>query len=285
MSYEKDRFGSKEKLKKSQKCAKVNPGESLIKVNPKDLEAFFPTQDENALDKIQLTEEALYSTTTLSHANYIRDSIKMFYHEDKHKDLVITDANSCIGGTIMATIIPFGKINAVELNPTHARLMENNLKVIFGEYFKKITIINDNFLNVWNTFRPKSNVMIMDPPWGGCDYYKVKKLKLYLNDKDGNPVEMVDIINMVIDETDMVVVRVPFNYDMERLDMIKFPYSYNLQFLKKYPKTDRKRAGKIKTLYYMYIFSHIEPVGNLDDLDPHAYYAEVNYRDIEFNKV
>ena len=269
------------RLEESQ--AHGQPGLSLIKVKPKRLLDFFPTKDLDVLARIQLTEESLYSSTTLAHASYIRDIIKLYYEEDEYKDLVITDATSCIGGTIMACIEPFGEINAVELNPIHAKIMKHNLATVFPN--KHINIINDNFISIATTFKPKSNVVILDPPWGGCDYYKEVNLKLYLNDKDGNAVEMVDIINMMRDETDIVLARVPFNYDMDRLKLVKFEHVHVFNFLKKYPNDGTHRSGKVKSLYDIYVFSHIKPVGNPDSLDPHAYYASVNYRDIDFVKL
>lgn len=273
----------KAKLEESQ--AHSRPGESLIKVAPSDLVDFFPTTDHAVLNNIQLTEESLYSSTTLAHANYIRDIIKMYYPTDEHNDLVITDATSCVGGTIMACIEPFGTINAVELNPLHAKIMKNNLCAVFPVKCMDVNIVNANFLSVWNTFKPKSNVVILDPPWGGCDYFKEENLKLYLNDKNGVPVELVDIINMLTGETDMVMVRIPFNYDMSRLSLIEFKHSMNFKFLKKYQVDNSRRSGKVKTLYHIYVFSHDIPRGNSARLDPHAYYATVNYRDIIFEKM
>ena len=149
----------------------------------------------------------------------------------------------------MACIEPFGTINAVELNPIHADIMKNNLCSVFPVKCGDINIVNANYLSVWNTFKPKSNVIILDPPWGGCDYYKETHLKLYLNNEDGKEVEMADIINMVKDETDLMMVRVPFNYDMSRLNAIKYEHTHNFQFLKKYPQDDRHRGGKVRTLY------------------------------------
>lgn len=258
------------------------PGEILIKVNPYSLVDFFPTDDVKILSRIQFTEEALYSSTTLSHANYIRDIIKLYYPEDEHSELVITDATSCVGGTLMSCIEPFGIINAVELNPVHAKLLKNNLCTIFPVKCNDINFVNANYLDVWDTFKPKSNVIIFDPPWGGCDYYKEVNLKLYLKDSSGKSIEIVDIINMMKTQTDLVMVRIPYNYDMDRLKRIEFKYTHTYQFLKKYPNDGSYRSGKIKTLYYMYVFSHKKAVGNIDGLDPHSYYATVNYRDISF---
>ena len=263
--------------------ANYQAGKSLIKVEPNKLLDFFPTKDLGVLSKIQLTEESLYSSTTLAHADYIRDIIKLYYAEDEYKDLVITDATSCIGGTLMSCIEPFGEINAVELNPIHAKIMKHNLETVFPD--KHVNVVNDNFISVLTTFKPKSNVVIIDPPWGGCDYYKEVNLKLYLNDKDGNPVEMSDIINMLKDETDMVLARVPFNYDMDRLKTIKFEHTNSFHFLKKYPQDGTYRSGKVKSLYHIYVFSHMKPVGDPSSLDPHKYYAMVNYRDIDFVKL
>jgi predicted RNA methylase len=266
---------SKKKMSSIEGGDKISKG-NQIKLKPSDLKMFFPTSDVSILKKLKMTKECLYSTTAKVHADYIRDLIMLFYAKEKYKDLVVTDATSCIGGTFMSLVKPFGKINAVELNQEHAELMDYNISLIFPKEKKKVTVINENYLSVWNTFKPKSNVVIIDPPWGGIDYTKHKKMKLYLNDADGKSMELMDIIKMILPETDMVFARVPYNYERNQFKKLDCAYVKPIRFIKEY---GNKRT---KTLYYIYIISHFKPLKDPMKMNVVKYHGKVNYRQMQF---
>lgn len=245
-----------------------------IQIHWRDLIPFFPQLKKSKLQSIQMTKECLYSSTHIIHSEYMKDIIKQFYPEENHHQLIVTDATSCIGGTFMAMVKPFGKINAVEINPIHSEIMYNNIQTIFGDLSKKVTIINDNYLSVWDAI--KSNIIIIDPPWGGLDYTKKTSLKLYLDDKKGNPIELMDIVNMVLSKTEIVMVRVPYNYDMKRTEDVACKFSKKFRFIKKNPKR------KAKTSYFIYVFSNILPEKDLSHIDENNYISHVSYRKISY---
>jgi len=251
----------------------------------KSLKDFFPSKTQDKLSKIRMTKEGLYSSSPIAHSMFMRDLIKLFYPKKFHSEIVVTDATSCIGGTFLAMFNSFGHINAVELSPLHAEIMDNNLKALFPKEHKKVNIVNDNYLTVWDSFEKKSNVTIIDPPWGGTNYIRIKNMKLYLLDKEGTPVELVDIINMVLPKNDIVMVRVPFNYDRKRLKNVESKFSGCVKFLKEYPRKDKRTKAKTKISYYIYMFSNFEPIKPLTSLDPVDYPSQINYRQILFEEL
>jgi 16S rRNA G966 N2-methylase RsmD len=247
-----------------------------IKVKWEDLLPFFPTTNKNVLEKIQITKECLFSTTNNSHSTYIKDLINLFYTSDEHKNLTITDATSCSGGTFMGLVQQVKKINAIELNSDHVALMKHNLKIVFPQAYKKINIVNANYLNVWNTVGPQ-NVIIIDPPWGGMDYKKQKNLKLYLKDKDGIKVELMDIIEMIMKKSEVLIIRVPYNYDKSRFHKLKCcSFVEQVKFMKQFP------GGNTRILYYIYVLSTQKPLKPLSSLDSSQYYSTNSYREIEY---
>jgi 16S rRNA G966 N2-methylase RsmD len=237
---------------------------------------FFPTTNPNILGKIQITKECLFSTTNNSHSAYIRDIVNLFYTQTERKNLIVTDATSCAGGTFMGLVQQVKKINAVELNPEHVTLMKHNLKLVFPQAHKKINVVNDNYLTVYDTIGPQ-NVIFIDPPWGGVDYKKEKKMKLYLTNKYGIRIELMDIIETVMKKTEVLIIRVPNNYDKRRFHKIKCcSFVEQMKFMKQFP------CGKTRILYYMYVLSRKKPLKPLSSLVPSKYYSTNNYKDIEF---
>lgn len=248
-----------------------------IKVKWEDLLPFFPTTDPNILKKIQITKECLFSTTTNIHAKYIKDIINLFYTQEERKKLTITDATSCAGGTFMSLVQQVKKINAVELNPDNITLMAHNLKIVFPHSHNKINLLHANYLSVWDTLGTQ-NVILIDPPWGGLNYRNQKNMKLYLNDKNGIKIELMDIVEMIMKTTDILIVRVPFNYDKRRFDKLKCcSFIEQVKFMK------QSLSGKPRILYYMYVLSKNIPIKPLSSLDPTLYYSTNSYRHIEYN--
>lgn len=260
-----------------------SPKNTQIKIHWRDLQPFFPQRKFTDLQNIRMTKECLYSSTPIVHSEYMRDIIRKFYDEKTYSSLIITDATSCIGGTFMSMVKVFGKINAVELNPLHARMMENNMKTIFPEDHNKIEIINANYLSVFDTFNPKSNVVIIDPPWGGINYAKKKNIKLFLESEDKEQVELVDIINKTLPETDVVMIRIPYNYDMERLDQIQCKFVKKFKFVKDI--TRRRSRRRLKISYYIYVFANIDPVYNLSEINSRKYTSRVSCRKIVYEEL
>ena len=247
-----------------------------IKVKWQDLLPFFPTTNPDILDKIQITKECLFSTTNNKHATHIRDIVNLFYTPDDRKNLTVTDATSCAGGTFMGLVRQVKKINAVELNPDHVTLMKHNLKIIFPHAHKKINVVNANYLTVCDTFDPQ-DVVLIDPPWGGMDYKKQKNMKLYLKDKDGIKIELMDIIEMVMKKTEILIIRVPYNYDKRRFHKLKCcSFVEQVKFIKQSP------SGKTRISYYMYVLSTKATLKPISSLDPTKYYSTNSYREIEY---
>lgn len=161
------------------------------------------------LNKIKVHNDSYYYLTNYYDSNFINTII---YKKFKTKNLIITDGTAHVGGnTISFALFKFKIINAVEINHNYYKYLINNIKCY---NLKNIKLLNDSYLNVYDKLY--QDILFLDPPWGGPSYKSIKNLDLYLDN-----VNIVKIVNNVFSETKTKAV------------LLKVPYNYNLDLLKK----------------------------------------------------
>ena len=163
---------------------------------------FFPKDKNVKFEDLKLSNIGAYSITDPDTAQMISDIIKKY--SDK-KNIVITDANANMGGNSINFAQNFDKVNSVEIIKKHCEILENNLRTY--NLLDKVNIVCQDYLDVMMGL--KQDVVFFDPPWGGPDYKKIRNLNLKLDD-----VNIIDIINEIKTVSNMVVLRVPFNFDI-----------------------------------------------------------------------
>jgi len=133
-------------------------------------------------NKLELTNIARYSMAN----RFISDNMKLIlkkyiplYLKSKNfNEITITESNGGVGGLSIMLANLFDNLNIVEINPIHAKMIENNLKV-YDVYQKNINIYNQDYLDI--LYDLNQDIIISDPPWGGYGYKKFKYMKLGLN--------------------------------------------------------------------------------------------------------
>jgi 16S rRNA G966 N2-methylase RsmD len=65
----------------------------------------------------------------------------------------------------------------------------------------------------WVKFMLKQDVIYLDPPWGGNEYKNKDKIDLYLDE-----INVIDIINQMYNFTKIIVLKVPNNFNLTRID-------------------------------------------------------------------
>ena len=150
------------------------------------------------------------------------------------KDLTITDATAGIGGDSINFGTYFNKVNSVEMSKENCEALKNNIK----QYkLTNVKVTCDDYNNVVNKL--SQDVVFIDAPWG-LDYKEKEKMKLYLG-----KLELVYFVNTLIRDTDLVVLKVPNNYDFQH-------------FFKKIRKSVTVTIKSMSVLqnYYFYIFCY-----------------------------
>jgi hypothetical protein len=166
---------------------------------------FFSNLPRNISSKIQIDVEAAYSVTEMDLANQTSKYILTLI--SKRGFLTITDATACIGGNTISFSNYFAYVNSVEIDPTRAEFLRNNLKLLCPDCNVKIFVANYNDKYIQE--RLKQDVVFIDPPWGS-NYFEKETLSLSLSNKP-----LVEVCRDLLGKTSLIVIKVPYNFDFE----------------------------------------------------------------------
>jgi len=174
------------------------------------MEDLFPRKEELDYSKLKITDEGAYSITRWRDADRILNVLR--YAFKNLSNMTITDATACIGGDTLNFAGNFRHVHSIEINNNNFEALSNNVNV-YG--FNNITLYHGDatMLFNWNT-----NVLYIDPPWGGKDYKKHKNLDLILSGKrlDVWLEEMLSRKN----RPQYIVLKLPVNYNFNRLNFL-----------------------------------------------------------------
>ena len=183
---------------------------TILKYDKTKIKELFP-ETEN-MDKLQLSNIGEYSMSKPQVAEKISRIILKYFPETptSKNNLILTEANSNMGGNTINFSRYFSKVLAVEIIPLHCDILRNNLKQY--KHTKNVEVICADYLDKISQL--EQDVVFFDPPWGGPDYKSSKHLDLYLNN-----IHMAEIINFLITNTvtKVVAMRVPRNFNFFNL--------------------------------------------------------------------
>lgn len=162
-----------------------------------------------SLDSLQVSDEALYSITRPAQASHIEHIISTHLVEmgKTPAQCTITDATACVGGDTLHFAKSFQYVQSVEINPTHCRMLQNNI-VVYNR--KNVTVYCGDYLTVGAHL--KQDVIFMDPPWGGPSYKHKKHVRLALSD-----VSLPNIVRSIAQTASLIVLKVPINFDVSHI--------------------------------------------------------------------
>jgi 16S rRNA G966 N2-methylase RsmD len=196
-----------------------------------DLNLFFHKNDlENAIKnnkKLMMTNKGIYSITKYDDAQWITDCIIDTICPQVNKEETnilygynIIDATACIGGNTINFAKYFFNVIAIELNKIHYSVLKNNINAL---NINNVTIHEGNFLDIIKEKNIKSDIIFIDPPWGGFQY----KVHKYFNLKLGN-IPINEVIEKLLVDFEYVVLKAPINLNLNMLkDEITF-YKMNI---------------------------------------------------------
>jgi predicted RNA methylase len=174
------------------------------------MEDLFPRKEGVDYSKLKTTEEGAYSITRRRDAERILIILRNLFKD--MSSMTITDATACIGGDTLNLASNFLHVHSIEINDKNFEVLTNNVEV-YG--FHNITMHYGDSVKLfnWNT-----NVLYIDPPWGGKDYKKHKQLDLFLSGKrlDCWLEEVLSRKN----RPQFVILKLPANYNFTRLNFL-----------------------------------------------------------------
>ncbi|AGF85228.1 RNA methylase [Moumouvirus goulette] len=129
---------------------------------------------------------------------------------EKTKHLVVTEMTAGVGGNVLNFAKYFKYVNAIEINKMRYEYLQNNIKLY---NFDNVNCYNNNSIDLLiNNNDISQNIIFFDPPWGGKDYKLYKNLRLSFGTYS---IENIchELFNK--SKTDMIVIKLPSNYDFE----------------------------------------------------------------------
>jgi len=177
---------------------------NIIKISFTCAKYIFDNLTIEKYNKLLFTEESLYSSSKIEGSKLLKNIIIDNLSEN---NIIITDGTANIGTDSIFLSNYFNKINSVEISNINYQALANNVNVF--EKSNINTILGDIIIVIENLVQ---DVIYIDAPWGGRDYKKNDKMKLYL----GN-MEILDFYKKFRNKAKVFIFKVPYNYDFDYL--------------------------------------------------------------------
>jgi hypothetical protein len=174
------------------------------------MEELFPHKENTEYIKLQTTEEGLYSITKRRDSERIIGIIKQTVKDINKK--TITDATGCIGGDTIQFALAFKNVHSIELNLENFKILCQNINVFDLTNIKTYNGDCTSIFN-WNT-----DVLYLDPPWGGPEYKSKVNLDLMIGSKR---IDLwLDEILIRKNRPSFIFLKLPHNYNFNRLNFL-----------------------------------------------------------------
>ena len=169
--------------------------------------------------QLKLTEEGLYSITRRRDAERALSIMKSTVGDLKTK--TITDATGCVGGDTIHFANEFQFVHSIEMNEENFKALQTNV----DQYkFDNIALHNGDAITLYNW---KTDVLYIDPPWGGPQYKEQKTLDLIMSGLRLD--QWLEQILLRKNRPNYIFLKLPYNYNFARLNFLS-----NVEHIKPY---------------------------------------------------
>lgn len=183
------------------------------------MDEVFPLREGVDYKRLKLTPEGEYSITRRRDADRILTIISKTVGGLKTK--TVTDATACNGGDTIHFALNSRYVNSIELNEENFKVLQNNVEV-YG--LENVTLHNGDCTKVFNW---KTDLLFVDPPWGGPSYKENETLELYLSEKRLD--EWLEQVLLRKLRPSYIFLKLPHNYNFNRLNFLS-----NIEIIKPY---------------------------------------------------
>ena len=172
----------------------------------------FPNTEKKS--ELKITTEGTYSLSGWKDANLTSKLIKKYM---KTANLTITDGTANVGGNVISFANVFTKVNAVEINKTNFKVLQHNIKNVYG--LDNVRLHHDDYTKIFQKLQ--QDVVFLDAPWGGVDYKKHESLDLTLSG-----MKISHWCGLLNKYCKLIVLKVPINFNKSE---IKYKKEYKLK--------------------------------------------------------
>jgi predicted RNA methylase len=174
------------------------------------MEDVFPYREGLDYALLKTTEEGEYSVTRRRDAERILWAMRSVLKDVSGKS--ITDATACIGGDTVNFALHFREVHSVELKEDNFEVLNNNIRT-YG--FQNVRTYLGDSTQLYDWY---SDVLYVDPPWGGPDYREHKSLDLYLSNKRLD--QWIESVLLRKNRPHYIFLKLPCNYNFNRLNFL-----------------------------------------------------------------
>lgn len=183
------------------------------------MDEVFPLRENVDYKKLKLTSEGEYSVTRRRDSDKIINILQNVLGDISNRS--ITDATGCVGGDTIQFGLNFKSVESIEINKENFEALKNNISVY------KLKNINLHLGDATKLYNWKTDVLYIDPPWGGPNYKDVKELDLFISNA------RIDVwleeILLRKNRPSYIVLKLPTNFNFSRFNFLS-----NVDFIKPY---------------------------------------------------
>ena len=183
------------------------------------MDEIFPLRKDLDYQKLKITTEGEYSVTRRRDGDRIINIMKTVLGSLNAK--TITDATGCVGGDTLQFGLNFKSVDSIEINKDNFEALKNNVNV-YG--LKNINLHLGDATKVYNW---QTDVLYIDPPWGGPNYKDVKELDLTISNLRID--QWLEQILLRKNRPYHIFLKLPNNFNFARFNFLS-----NVDFIKPY---------------------------------------------------
>jgi predicted RNA methylase len=188
------------------------------------MEDLFPSKEGVDYSTLKITEEGSYSITRRRDAQRIISILRTNFKNIE--TMSITDATGCVGGDTINLAFNFKHVDSIEKNNENFEALSHNI----GVYeLKNVTLHHADSTEIFDWY---TDVLYVDPPWGGKDYKNGKNIDLYMSERRID-VWLEEVLRRR-NRPQHVILKLPANYNFSRLNELSNVREINAYNIRKY---------------------------------------------------
>lgn len=226
-------------------------------INNKIARIFPVLKNFNNFSKIKIDDDSFSYITIREIADTISKIIcyHLLEHNINPQKCTILDYTAGVGGNVLSFGKFFKLVYAIELDELRAEYLKNNINV-YG--YKNINIINGCAIefNSSKLIETNSNIVFIDPPWGGTGYKNSESLTLNLGTINLEEL-VIDIVDKFSTNYNQILNLNPkeqYNNYNNKFIILKLPKNYDVEYYYNYIKT-RNNYNNYNIILYLYVLN------------------------------
>jgi hypothetical protein len=177
---------------------------------------------------IRLTKEGVYSYTKREDGVKTIQFLKRFINSLHTRSVL--DGTACVGGDTIMFGLNCRVVHAIEMDSENWNALQHNVNLYD---LKNVHLHKGDTTSIYSEY--PSDILYLDPPWGGLGYKQKDMVDLYLGDTRVD--EFLQDSVLAKDSAwrpQWIILKLPFNYNWERLTALDGLEAMHILKIRKY---------------------------------------------------